>query len=62
MLQLKNMAVSVSGKCLLHQFDYETNAGKVVAITGPNGAGKSTLLKAICGDFTKQDVYWFRIR
>lgn len=58
MLQVENISVSMKGKCILHQFSFEIEAGQLLAIVGPNGAGKSTLLRAICGDFGKQQLSW----
>ena len=48
-LELRQLAVSVSKKVLVHPIDLQVNAGEWLTIIGPNGAGKSTLLRAIVG-------------
>jgi len=41
--------VSVSGKKIIKDFNFEFERGKAYAIMGPNGSGKSTLAFAIMG-------------
>ncbi len=35
--------------CLINDFSWKCNNGKLVALIGKNGCGKSTLLKILCG-------------
>ncbi|KKQ37119.1 MAG: ABC-type transport system involved in Fe-S cluster assembly, ATPase [Candidatus Roizmanbacteria bacterium GW2011_GWA2_37_7] len=49
MLKLQNLMVSVSGKKIIKDFNFEFERGKAYAIMGPNGSGKSTLAFAIMG-------------
>ncbi|PWW26896.1 iron complex transport system ATP-binding protein [Cytobacillus oceanisediminis] len=47
MLQVKNMAFSMSDKQILNNITFSVKQGKFVGIIGPNGSGKSTMLKII---------------
>lgn len=49
MLSLKNLTVSVEGKTIIKNLDFEFEKGKTYAIMGPNGSGKSTLAYSIMG-------------
>ena len=49
MLKLQNLMVSVSGKKIIKDFNFDFEKGKTYAIMGPNGSGKSTLAFAIMG-------------
>jgi len=49
MLNIKNLQVSVDGKCILNGLDLAVAAGEVHAIMGPNGSGKSTLAHVLAG-------------
>lgn len=40
---------------VLHDFSYQIEAGKHVALVGLNGAGKSTLIKLLCGLYDQYD-------
>ncbi len=40
---------------VLHNFSYQIEAGKHIAIVGLNGAGKSTLIKLLCGLYDQYD-------
>ena len=45
-LVIHDLTVAYQRKPVVWDIDYETQAGKLIAIVGPNGAGKSTLIKA----------------
>ena len=49
MLRINHLNVSVSGKQILKNINFEFETGKIYAIMGPNGSGKSTLAHAIMG-------------
>lgn len=49
MLKLKKLSVSIDGKKILKDIDFEFEKGKVYAVMGPNGSGKSTLAATIMG-------------
>ncbi|MEQ1812329.1 MAG: ABC transporter ATP-binding protein [Terricaulis sp.] len=47
--RLDGVAKSYAGRPVLNDFDFELEAGSVVALLGPNGAGKSTVAGLITG-------------
>jgi Fe-S cluster assembly ATP-binding protein len=49
MLEIRNLAVTVSGKPILHGLDLVVPEGEVHALMGPNGSGKSTLAYVLAG-------------
>jgi len=49
LLEVKNLAVEVSGKRILEDVDLQIAKGEVHVLFGPNGSGKSTLLMTILG-------------
>ncbi len=49
MLEIKDLAVSVENKEIIHNVSLTINDGETHVLFGPNGAGKSTLLMAIMG-------------
>jgi iron complex transport system ATP-binding protein len=50
MIEARRVAVSIGGKRIVTDIDFETRPGELVAIVGPNGSGKSTFLKALSGE------------
>jgi manganese/iron transport system ATP-binding protein len=44
---VRNLAVELTGRHVLHEVDLDVGAGELVGLIGPNGAGKTTLLRAI---------------
>lgn len=49
MLEIKNLAVSVEDKEIIHDVSLTIRDGETHVLFGPNGAGKSTLLMSIMG-------------
>jgi len=55
MLEIKQLAVAVEGKEILHGINLTIKTGETHALFGPNGSGKTTLLMTIMG-FPKYQV------
>jgi Fe-S cluster assembly ATP-binding protein len=55
MLKIKDLAVAIDGKEIIHGINMTIHNGETHVLFGPNGAGKSTLLMAIMG-FPKYQV------
>jgi zinc transport system ATP-binding protein len=49
LVDIENLNVSISGKCILKDISLKIDSGSIIALLGPNGAGKTTLIKAILG-------------
>ena len=49
LLEIKDLAVSVDKKTILHGLNLNVGRGEVHVLMGPNGAGKSTLVNTIMG-------------
>ncbi|MGH8323389.1 MAG: ATP-binding cassette domain-containing protein [Steroidobacteraceae bacterium] len=49
MLELRNVALTVTGAPLIGPLDITVKAGEIFAVLGPSGAGKSSLLAFLCG-------------
>jgi Fe-S cluster assembly ATP-binding protein len=49
MLKIKDLAVAIEGKEIIHDVNLTIHNGETHVLFGPNGAGKSTLLMAIMG-------------
>jgi Fe-S cluster assembly ATP-binding protein len=61
MLEIKDLAVSVENKPILHDINMIIKTGETHVLFGPNGAGKSTLLSAIMG-FPKYKITHGKIK
>lgn len=48
-IRVTDLGVSLSGRQVLTDINFEVPAGSWTAILGPNGAGKTTLLRALLG-------------
>ena len=48
-LSCKNLCIGYDGNEILHELNFEVNAGDYLCIIGENGAGKSTLMRTILG-------------
>lgn len=48
-IELKNIAVQLSGQALLHPFDWTLKQGEQWLLTGASGSGKTTLAKVFTG-------------
>ncbi len=46
-LEIQNLSISIEGKKVLNDINFNLNSGEVVVLMGPNGAGKSTITKSI---------------
>jgi Fe-S cluster assembly ATP-binding protein len=55
MLEIKQLAVAIDSKEILHDVNLTIKAGETNVLFGPNGSGKTTLLMAIMG-FPKYQV------
>jgi Fe-S cluster assembly ATP-binding protein len=61
MLEIRDLAVSVENKPILHDINMTIKTGETHVLFGPNGAGKSTLLSAIMG-FPKYKITHGKIK
>ena len=55
LVDMKGMGKSFFGVKVLHEVDFDVNAGEVVALCGENGAGKSTLMKILAAVYTLEE-------
>lgn len=59
-VNLDKVTVSLAGKVIFAELDWELQRGQRVGLVGPNGAGKSTLFKLITGELPLDDGNVFR--
>jgi iron complex transport system ATP-binding protein len=50
MIEARNVSVSIGGRKIISNIDFEIRPGELAAIVGPNGSGKTTFLKALSGE------------
>jgi len=48
-LSCRGLVLSVAGRTLLSNLDFDAHAGECWVVIGPNGAGKTTLVSALAG-------------
>lgn len=46
-LEIRDLAVDLAGRQVLHDVELTVHSGELVSLIGPNGAGKTTLLRAV---------------
>ncbi len=61
LVNLDKVTVSLSGKVIFAELDWELQQEQRVGLVGPNGAGKSTLFKLITGELPLDDGNMFRL-
>ena len=54
-IEAKNLAVSLGGKQILKNVNFEVQKGQCLALLGPSGCGKTTLLRVVAG-FVRPDA------
>jgi iron complex transport system ATP-binding protein len=52
MIEARDVSVSIGGKQIIANVDFEIRSGELAAIVGPNGSGKTTFLRAVSGDLS----------
>src|ERR1035437_3282047 len=48
-IEVENLVVRVGAREILHNIDFNVNAGEIMVIMGGSGSGKSTLLRHLLG-------------
>tara|TARA_R110002110_G_scaffold271566_3_gene487010 strand:- start:33352 stop:34116 length:765 start_codon:yes stop_codon:yes gene_type:complete len=49
LISIKNLGLTLSGRVILQNVQFDLHAGEILSLIGPNGAGKSSLVKCIVG-------------
>lgn len=54
-LAIKKMSIVLGGREILHDVNFELQAGEFAGLIGPNGSGKTTLIRTILGFHTPSE-------
>ena len=49
-LQIKNVTLNISGKCIVNNVSISVRPGEIVGLLGPNGAGKTSTFNLVVGN------------
>lgn len=49
LIAIRDLAVTLAGRQVVHDISFEIGAGEIVSLIGPNGAGKTTIARAVLG-------------
>jgi ATP-binding cassette subfamily F protein 3 len=60
-VNLDKVSLSLAGRPIFSNLDWELQHGQHIGLVGPNGAGKSTLLRLIAGELAADDGSVFKI-
>lgn len=60
-VNLDKVSLSLAGRPIFSNLDWELQHGQHIGLVGPNGAGKSTLLRLIVGELTADEGNVFKI-
>jgi iron complex transport system ATP-binding protein len=52
MIEARNVSVSIGGRTIVSDVDFEVRPTELVAVVGPNGSGKTTFLKGLSGELS----------
>jgi len=51
-LKVEGVSLKKGYNLLIHNLNFEMNAGDIISLTGENGVGKTTLLRTLAGFMT----------